>query len=182
MIPEGTATARVPGGNAGPWPRVTSTMAGLHTTLFLPHPRPTVFPFFAAAENLQRITPPWVDFRIVTPLPIEMRTGALIDYRLKVHGVPISWRTEITAWEPDTFFVDTQLKGPYSRWVHSHRFTTVPGGTLVEDDVDFSVPGGWPIERLFVRRDLRAIFLHRQRAILEAFSATADRPLEVRFD
>lgn len=157
-------------------------MAGLHTTLFLPHPRSVVFPFFAAAENLQRITPPWVDFRIVTPLPIEMHRGTLIDYRLKVHGVPIAWRTEITAWEPDGFFVDTQLKGPYRRWVHAHRFTDVPGGTLVQDDVEFSVPGGWPIERLFVRRDLRAIFLHRQRAILEAFSATADLPLEVRFD
>lgn len=156
-------------------------MAGLHTTLFLPHPRSTVFPFFAAAENLQRITPPWVDFRIVTPLPIEMKQGALIDYRLKVHGVPVSWRTEITAWDPMTHFVDTQLKGPYLRWVHSHRFTEVPGGTLVEDDVEFSVPGGWPVERLFVRRDLRAIFLHRQRAILDAFSAAADLPLEVRF-
>jgi ligand-binding SRPBCC domain-containing protein len=140
-----------------------------------------VFRFFAAAENLQRITPPWVDFRIVTPLPIEMRQGARIDYRLRVHGIPIGWRTEIAEWEPPLRFVDTQVAGPYRRWIHTHRFRDVPGGTRVEDDVDFTVPGGWLIERLFVRRDLRAIFLHRQRAILDAFGAPASEPLDVRF-
>ena len=88
--------------------------------------------------------------------------GAFIDERLKVHGVPIRWRTEITAWQPPHHFVDTQLSGPYWRWVHSHRVREVPGGSLVEDEVDFAVPGGWPIERLFVRRDLPGIFLHRQ--------------------
>jgi ligand-binding SRPBCC domain-containing protein len=156
-------------------------MPALQTSLFVPRPRADVFQFFSAAENLQRITPPWVDFRIVTPLPIEMRPGARIDYRLRVHGVPVTWRTEIAVWEPPVRFVDTQLAGPYRRWIHSHRFREVPGGTLVDDDVDFAVPGGWPIERLFVRRDLRAIFLHRQRAILDAFGATAGEPLAVRF-
>jgi ligand-binding SRPBCC domain-containing protein len=156
-------------------------MSRLHTSLLVPRPRAEVFSFFAAAENLQRITPPWVDFRIVTPLPIAMRVGALIDYRLKVHGVPIGWRTEITAWDPPHHFVDTQLSGPYLRWVHSHRFRDVPDGTLVDDEVDFSVFGGWPIERLFVRRDLRAIFLHRQRAILEAFGVPIPGDLDVRF-
>lgn len=156
-------------------------MSQLHTTLFLPRPLDEVFAFFAEAGNLQRITPPWVDFRIVTPLPIEMQVGALIDYRLKVHGVPIGWRTAITAWDPPHHFVDTQLKGPYWRWIHSHRFRAVPGGTQVDDTVDFAVPGGWLIERLFVRRDLTAIFLHRQHATLAAFGASAAEPPSVHF-
>lgn len=156
-------------------------MSLLLTSLFLPRPLPEVFEFFADAGNLQRITPPWVDFRIATPLPIAMHVGALIDYRLKVHGVPIGWRTEITAWQPPHHFVDTQLSGPYRRWVHSHRFREVPGGTLVEDEVDFAVPGGWPIERLFVRRDLTGIFLHRQHATLVAFEVTPDVPPTVQF-
>jgi ligand-binding SRPBCC domain-containing protein len=156
-------------------------MSLLRTSLFVPRQRTEVFAFFAAAENLQRITPPWVDFRIITPLPIDMRAGALIDYRLKVHGLPIRWRTEISAWAPPDGFVDRQIKGPYLRWVHTHQFRDVPGGTAVDDTVDFAVPGGWPIERLFVRRDLRAIFLHRQQAILDAFGAASSTPLEVHF-
>ena len=156
-------------------------MSLLLTSLFLPRPRAEVFEFFADAGNLQRVTPPWVNFRITTPLPIAMHVGALIDYRLKVHGVPIGWRTEITAWQPPHHFVDTQLSGPYWRWVHSHHFRDVPGGAMVDDEVDFAVPGGWPIERLFVRRDLTGIFLHRQHATLAAFGATADTPPVVRF-
>lgn len=157
------------------------TMPRLHTSLYLPRPVPQVFAFFADAGNLQQITPAWVDFTIVTPLPIDMRPGTLIDYRLKVHGVPVRWRTEISAWQPPRMFIDTQLTGPYWRWVHTHRFREAPGGTLVEDDVDYAVPGGWPVDRLFVRRDLRAIFLHRQRAILDVFGATPREPLAVRF-
>jgi len=156
-------------------------MSLLETSLFLPRPLGEVFPFFAEAGNLQRITPPWVDFRIVTPLPIEMRVGALIDYRLKVHGVPISWRTEITAWDPPCHFIDTQRKGPYRRWIHSHRFREADGGTWVDDQVDFAVPGGWPIEHLFVRRDVSRIFLHRQHATLAAFGVTPHEPPTVRF-
>lgn len=156
-------------------------MALLETSLFLPRPLDEVFPFFAEAGNLQRITPPWVDFRIVTPLPIEMRVGALIDYRLKVHGVPIAWRTEITAWDPPFHFIDSQVSGPYWRWIHSHRFRETPQGTWVDDQVDFAVPGGWPVERLFVRRDLTQIFLHRQHATLAAFGVTAHEPPAVRF-
>lgn len=156
-------------------------MASLRTHLFVPRPRPEVFAFFADAGNLQRITPPWVDFRITSPLPIDMRPGALIDYRLKVHGIPIQWRTEITVWDPPAIFVDTQLRGPYWRWVHTHQFREAPGGTYVDDEVDYAVPGGWPIDRLFVRRDVRAIFLHRQQAILDAFGATAREPLTVTF-
>lgn len=156
-------------------------MPRLQTSLLVPRPLPEVFAFFADAGNLQQITPPWVDFRIVTPLPIDMHPGTLIDYRLKVHGVPVRWRTEISRWEPPRLFVDTQLKGPYWRWVHTHRFREAPGGTFVEDDVDYAVPGGALVDRLLVRRDVRAIFLHRQRAILAAFGVTASEPLTVTF-
>jgi ligand-binding SRPBCC domain-containing protein len=144
-------------------------MSMLQASLFLPRARAEVFPFFAEAANLQRITPPWVDFRIVTPLPIEMRVGALIDYRLSIHGIPIRWRTEITAWDPPYRFVDEQRRGPYAAWTHTHTFREVPGGTLVEDRVEFRAPGGRLVERLFVRRDVRAIFRHRQHATLAAF-------------
>jgi ligand-binding SRPBCC domain-containing protein len=155
-------------------------MGRLSTSLYVPHPHLEVFAFFAEAANLQRITPPWVDFRIVSPLPVAMRVGALIDYRLKVHGVPIRWRSIISAWDPPHLFVDEQLHGPYRRWVHTHRFRAVPGGTVVEDEVDFAAPFGWPIERLFVQRDVRAIFLHRQQAILAAFGAPTTGPFDVR--
>ena len=156
-------------------------MGRLSTSLFVPRPHADVFAFFADAANLQRITPPWVDFRIVSPLPIEMRVGARIDYRLKVHGVPIRWQSAISSWDPPHMFVDEQLEGPYRRWVHTHRFGAVPGGTQVDDEVDFRVPFGWPVERLFVQRDVRAIFLHRQQAILDAFGVPQTSPVEVRF-
>lgn len=155
-------------------------MGRLTTSLFLPRPHAEVFAFFAEAGNLQRITPPWVDFRIVTPLPIEMRVGALIDYRLKVHGVPIGWRTEISAWAPPHRFVDEQRRGPYRRWIHTHRFRAVTGGTQVDDEVDFRAPGGWLVERLFVNRDVTAIFRYRQRAILAAFDLEPAAPFELR--
>ena len=154
-------------------------MPRLLTSLFVPRPLPEVFAFFADAGNLQRITPPWVDFRIVTPPPITMQPGAIIDYRLRIRSIPVGWRTEITLWEPPHRFVDEQRRGPYRRWVHTHRFSAVSGGTQVEDDVDFSVPGGWPIERLFVRRDVQAIFRHRQLAILDAFGVQAVGPVRV---
>ena len=148
-------------------------MGHLSTSLLVPRPHTEVFAFFADAGNLQRITPPWVDFRIVSPLPVAMRVGALIVYRLKVHGVPLRWRSRITVWDPPHCFVDEQLQGPYRRWIHTHRFRAVPGGTAVDDEVEFSVPGGRIIERLFVRRDVRAIFKHRQQAILDVFDAPA---------
>jgi len=148
-------------------------MGHLSTSLLVPRPHTEVFAFFADAGNLQRITPPWVDFRIVSPLPVEMSVGALIVYRLKVHGVPLRWRSRITVWDPPHCFVDEQLQGPYRRWIHTHRFRAVPGGTAVDDEVEFSVPGGRIIERLFVRRDVRAIFKHRQQAILDVFDAPA---------
>ena len=125
--------------------------------LWLPRPRPEVFAFFAEARNLEAITPPWLKFEVLTPAPIAMRAGTLIDYRLRLHGFPIRWRTEITLWEPPVRFADTQLRGPYRLWEHTHTFVEKDGGTLCRDEVRYAVPGGALIERLFVRRDVEKI-------------------------
>ena len=135
----------------------------------LPRPRADVFPFFAAAENLEHITPPWLHFRILTPTPVPMRRGALIDYRIRLHGLPLSWRTEIAEWEPPLRFVDTQLRGPYRLWVHTHTFTDVPGGTLCEDEVRYAVPGGRLVDALFVRAQVERIFAHRRATLASLF-------------
>lgn len=139
----------------------------LRAEAFIPLPRDRVFPFFAAAENLERITPPELRFRVLTPLPIEMRRGALIDYRLSLDGVPFRWRTEITEWDPPHAFTDTQLRGPYHTWVHRHTFEEVEGGTLMRDEVRWRVPL-WPLGGLaipFVRRKVARIFAFRQEAL-----------------
>lgn len=137
---------------------------------WLPLPREEVFGFFADAGNLDAITPPWLHFQIETPLPLAMGEGTLIDYRLKLHGLPIRWRTAITLWQPPFAFVDEQLRGPYRKWVHRHEFEERDGGTLMRDRVDYAVPG-WILEpvvhRLFVGPDLKAIFAYRQQRIRE---------------
>lgn len=134
---------------------------------WLPQPLDTIFPFFSDAANLEAITPPWVGFEILTPGPIEMRQGAVIDYRIRIHRFPLRWRTEITIWDPPRRFVDAQRKGPYRQWIHTHDFESKDGGTLCRDNVAYSVPGGELIHRLFVRRDVERIFAYR-RAALEA--------------
>lgn len=129
---------------------------------FVPRPVPEVFAFFAEAQNLQTITPHWLHFEILTPLPIEMKQGTLIDYRLRLRGLPIRWRTKIAAWEPPSRFVDLQQRGPYLLWEHEHTFEPRDGGTLVRDHVDYRVFGGVLVNRLFVRRDVQTIFSYRQ--------------------
>jgi ligand-binding SRPBCC domain-containing protein len=149
----------------------------LCTELELPLPLAEVFPFFAEARNLERITPSWLRFEVLTPEPIEMRAGALIDYRLRWRRVPLSWRTEIEAWEPPHFFVDRQLRGPYRLWRHEHRFVDRGDSTLVSDRVDYAAPGGHLVHRLMVDRDVRRIFEHRRQTLLTIFGpAETPRP------
>ncbi len=141
-----------------------------HAELWLPRSREEIFDFFADAHNLQAITPEWLSFETLTPAPIVMRLGALIDYKLCVHGWPLRWRTKITVWEPPHRFVDEQLRGPYRQWIHEHRFVAKDGGTLCTDHVCYAVLGGELVNRMFVRRDVERIFAHRARRLAEFFA------------
>jgi ligand-binding SRPBCC domain-containing protein len=129
---------------------------------WFPRPLEEVFAFFADARNLETITPPWLGFEVLTPDPIEMRPGTLLDYRLRLHGLPLRWRTEISLWQPPRRFVDEQRRGPYREWVHEHTFEAADGGTLVGDHVSYRVPGGRLVHELVVRRDVARIFDFRR--------------------
>jgi ligand-binding SRPBCC domain-containing protein len=124
------------------------------------------FEFFSDASNLERLTPPWVNFRIRTPLPVAMRAGLEIDYRIVVRGLPIPWRTRIEVWEPGVRFVDRQLIGPYRWWWHTHEFEAVPGGTRVIDTVEFLPRLAWAT-RGFVMQDVDRIFSFRAKTLGE---------------
>lgn len=141
--------------------------------ILVKHPIGAVFDFFSKAENLNLITPPELNFKILTPLPIEMKKGTVIDYKIMLNGLPFSWKTEITVWEPPFRFVDTQLKGPYKVWIHEHTFTETPQGTVIKDSVDY-LPKGWIAEPLihnfFVRKRLEHIFDYRQKKLTLIFA------------
>jgi len=139
------------------------------TELWLPHPRNEVFAFFGDAHNLERITPPWVNFAVLTPAPIVMRPGILIDYRIRIHGVPVRWRTEISAWQPPFQFVDEQRRGPYRLWHHTNTFEEREGGTLCRDRVRYWPRGGALMNWLFVRKDVERIFEYRRQRLMETF-------------
>jgi ligand-binding SRPBCC domain-containing protein len=135
---------------------------------FVARPLGEVFDFFARAENLERITPPWLRFRLTATEPIEMRAGTLIEYRLRVHRVPVRWVSRIEEWEVERMFVDRQVRGPYRLWCHRHEFSAVGGGTRVLDRVDYALPLG-PLGELarvlVVRGDLARIFDYRRAAV-----------------
>jgi ligand-binding SRPBCC domain-containing protein len=141
---------------------------------FIPRPRSEVFRFFADAANLERITPSFLHFRILSELPIEMKAGALIDYRLSLYGLPVYWRTRIETFQPEVCFSDIQLKGPYRRWHHVHEFLERDGGTEMHDRVSYELPLG-PLgalaRALFVRRSLEQIFAHRRAVVSEIFGS-----------
>jgi len=124
-----------------------------------------VFGFFADAGNLEVITPPWLRFKILTPLPIAMRVGAIIDYQLTLRRLPIRWRTEITAWEPPHRFVDEQRRGPYRLWRHEHTFREEGNSVRVRDRVQYAHLGGPVVQALMVAPELRRIFDYRMEVI-----------------
>lgn len=140
----------------------------------LPVDLATAFGFFADAANLERITPTWLRFAVLTPLPAQLEEGALIDYRLQLRGIPIRWRSEITAWEPPYRFVDEQRSGPYLLWVHEHRLEPAGSGTVVRDRVVYAVPGGELVNRLLVRPELERIFDYRARVLREWAQSLAE--------
>ena len=142
----------------------------LTRSLKLPVPRAEAFEFFSDAANLERITPPELRFQILTPLPIKMKQGTLIDYRLKLRGIPVKWQTEIYVWDPPHAFVDRQLSGPYKQWIHRHSFVEIDKNTtLIEDEVKYRI--GYPpfgaIAHILVRRELDHIFDYRQERVAE---------------
>lgn len=138
----------------------------------VPGELPEVFAFFKRPENLERITPPWLEFRILSASDAEVQAGTRIRYRLKLNGIPLTWESLISRYEENVLFVDEQLKGPYRRWVHLHGFREVPRGVEVSDRVDYELPFG-PLGRLahvlFVRRQLAVIFDYRRRALVDVF-------------
>ena len=142
----------------------------VHTSeQWLPTPLEEVFPFFADARNLEKLTPGWLRFNVLTPESIEMAVGTRIDYRLSWRGIPLRWTSEIAVWEPPHRFVDRQLRGPYRLWHHEHRFEARDGGTLVLDEVRYAVWGGSLVKRLGVARDVATIFAYRRDRLVELF-------------
>lgn len=147
-------------------------MRTMMSELWLPQPRGKIFPFFADAQNLEVITPPWLRLKVLTPVPIEMKAGTKIDYRLRIHGLRVRWQSEITVWEPPVRFVDSQCRGPYRAWVHEHVFEERDRGTCVKDLVRYSVWGGALVDWLLVRRDVKTIFDFRREKLGSMFGAS----------
>ncbi len=143
---------------------------------FFPRPRPEVFAFFADASNLTAITPPFLHFKILTPMPLSMEEGTLLDYRLRLYGCPVRWRTRIEEFETNVRFVDMALRSPYRRWHHTHTFEDQDGGTRMRDRVEYALPFG-PLgtfaRTLVVKKTLEAIFDYRRDVMAQRFGSKA---------
>jgi ligand-binding SRPBCC domain-containing protein len=136
---------------------------------WVPQTLDQAFAFFSRPENLQEITPGWLDFHIARVEP-QLHTGSLIEYRLRWHGIPMRWTSEIIEWSPPHRFIDNQIRGPYARWHHEHRFTAENGGTRIRDEVQYALPfgiAGQFAHWLRARRDVEAIFEFRQKRLQE---------------
>jgi ligand-binding SRPBCC domain-containing protein len=147
-------------------------MYELTTEITLPRPLAEVFPFFATARNLETLTPDFLRFQVLGLGPVLMEEGVLIDYRLRLRGIPMRWQSEITAWEPPYRFVDEQRRGPYRRWHHEHTFEEVDGQTVARDHVIYDHLGGRLVNRLLVARDIEQIFEYRQKRLRDLFPPT----------
>ncbi len=128
-----------------------------------------VFEFFSDAHNLAMITPPWLRFEVLTPAPIQMSPGTRIDYRLRLHGIPLRWQSEITEWNPPYAFADEQRRGPYRRWRHIHTFDETGNGVVIGDSVEYAVWGNRLVNKFFVRPDIEKIFAYRSKQLDEIF-------------
>ena len=146
-----------------------SRVSTLRRSQWVPRPIQEVFDFFSSANNLEEITPPWLSFEILNP-GVEMRPGALINYKLRLHGIPMRWQSEVINWEPPNRFVDVQRRGPYTLWIHEHRFQSHDGGTTVHDTVQYASRGGTLLQKLLIDRDLDSIFTYRQARLEEHFA------------
>lgn len=140
------------------------------TEIFLPRRQDETFSFFSDARNLERLTPPWLNFEILTPRPLHMEVGSRIDYQLKLRGITFRWQSEITVWDPPHCFVDRQSRGPYRLWNHQHTFLKRAHGTLVVDSVKYATYGGWLVRKYLIEPDLKRIFEYRVRRLREIFS------------
>lgn len=139
-----------------------------------------VFPFFARPENLERITPPTLHFSILSPRPVSMHLGALIDYRIRVRGIPLRWRTRIVEYDPPNGFVDEQIRGPYRVWIHRHTFVPAGHGTVITDEVRYALPWGvlgQSAHAVFVKRELHSIFSYRRNTIAQLFGGAHEHQL-----
>jgi ligand-binding SRPBCC domain-containing protein len=149
--------------------RPVSHIEELHAETWVPAPVEKAFAFFADATNLERLTPAWLNFEIVNSAPIVMQAGTIIDYRIRLYGVPIPWQTKIEIWEPGVRFVDVQVAGPYRWWRHEHRFEASGSGTRVIDHVEY-LPRARVLSGRIVRRDVERIFAFRQVALTSVFT------------
>jgi hypothetical protein len=139
------------------------------TEQWLPRPADELFAFLSDASRLDSLTPPWLRIRVLTPGPIAMGPGSLIDYQLRLRGFPLRWRTVITAWEPPRRFAERQARGPFTSWEQEHRFIARDGGTVVQDESEYRVPGGALISRLLVTPEIARIFSYRAARLEEWF-------------
>ena len=146
-------------------------MRRYQTEMWVDAPIDKVFEFFSNPANLEQITPPWLKFKMVQPEHLSIGPGTIIDYRLRLHGIPITWQSEITEWNPPNHFIDVQTKGPYRHWAHTHEFNEAGTGTFIRDSVDYKVPGGYLVDRLFVRKDIERIFTYRKSKLRELMMA-----------
>lgn len=178
LLNDESAQGSCPASKGKPMERATLDMQRvdngyrLEVQQWLDQPLDRVFAFFAEAGNLQTITPDWLSFEIITPVPMQMQVGARIAYRLRVRGISMKWTSLISVWEPPHRFVDEQIKGPYRQWHHEHRFEAVDGRTRVTDIVHYRVPVGALVHWLFVGRDVRRIFEYRIQALDNIFHAS----------